>query len=98
MSDDPFRATLAATARGESAEAAMQRQQRRADRIASAQAALDHPAGRAFLTRRLEEERAAAPWQPGDTLEAVAHRAGRVALLRELLAEIAETPPATPGA
>jgi hypothetical protein len=97
MSDDPFRQALGQAGPGPAdTRQREERQQARMDRLAATQATLGNPAARRFLAERLRLEMDAAPWRPGDTLEMVANRAGRVDLLRDLIAEI-ETPP-TPGA
>jgi hypothetical protein len=64
------------------------RAQRREQQDAILQA-LGHPAGRAFLTARLEAETSRLRHRPGETHADVTHQLGRVEMLRDLVNELA---------
>lgn len=73
--------------------AAPERDRRRRDDILATQQALGHPAGRAWLRRRLDALLARPSYTPGDCFDHVAFVEGQKAALRAIQAELDTTLP-----
>ena len=85
MTFNPYE-TFAPAAR--EAEPASDRERRRASTLA----ALNTPAGRAWMQARLTEELARPSYVPGTTHDQAAYAEGRKAVLREIAAELFHPP------